>query len=129
MNASLSDDEDEEEEKDSNQVLWDMSRPLEGSCKLELLKWDNPKGSEAFWHSSAHMLGSALEHLYGGHLCVGPPLESGFYYDIFVGKQKLSESNFKEIDEWVLNFAKTNQKFDRLVITKEEALELFASNP
>jgi len=129
MNASLSDDEDEEEEKDSNQVLWDMSRPLEGSCKLELLKWDHPKGSEAFWHSSAHMLGSALEQLYGGHLCVGPPLESGFYYDIFVGDKKLTEADFADIQGKVQDVINKKETFERLVLTKEEALELFQDNP
>jgi threonyl-tRNA synthetase len=110
-------------------VEWDLTRPLEGSCKLELLQFEDPKANEAFWHSSAHLLGAALELLYGGHLCVGPPLETGFYYDIFVGKAKLNESNFKEIDETIAQLVKKSEKFERLVMTKEEALEVFAENP
>lgn len=129
MIASLSDDEEEEEDSGSGSVLWDITRPLEGSCKLELLKWDNPKGSEAYWHSGAHMLGAALENLYGGHLCIGPPLESGFYYDIFVGNKKLNENDFKDIEASVADLSKKNEKFERLVLTKDEALELFADNP
>jgi threonyl-tRNA synthetase len=131
MPASLSDDEDEEEaEAESNPgVTWDLNRPLEGSCKLELLKWDSPQGTEAFWHSSAHMLGAALEQLYGGHLCVGPPLESGFYYDIFVGDKKLNESDFNDIQTAVTALANKKEPFERLVLTKEEALEMFADNP
>jgi len=131
MPSSLSDDEDEEEQDSTaaNTVLWDMNRPLEGSCKLELLKWDNPKGSEAFWHSSAHMLGSALEQLYGGHLCVGPPLESGFYYDMFVGDKKITETDFADIQKSVEELMLKKLPFERLVISKEEALELFAENP
>src|SRR6218665_4169869 len=35
-----------------------------------------------FWHSSAHILGEAMERHYGGHLCYGPPIEEGFYYDM-----------------------------------------------
>ena len=35
-----------------------------------------------FWHSSAHVLGEAMERVYGGHLCYGPPIENGFYYDM-----------------------------------------------
>jgi len=128
MNASLSDDEDEEPQ-DANTALWDMTRPLEGSCKLELIKFDNPKGTEAFWHSSAHMLGLALEQLYGGHLCVGPPLESGFYYDTFVGDKKITEADFADIQAVVDAHLAKKLSFDRLVITKEEALELFAENP
>ena len=39
-------------------------------------------GQYVFWHSSAHILGEAMERHYGGHLCYGPPVEGGFYYDM-----------------------------------------------
>ena len=66
-----------------NNVLWDLDRSLEGDCTLQLLKFDNPEAQAVFWHSSAHVLGEAMEHLYCGHLCYGPPIESGFYYDMY----------------------------------------------
>lgn len=65
-----------------NGVLWDLDRPLEGDCKIQLLKFDDPEAQAVFWHSSAHILGEALERMYGGCLCYGPPIESGFYYDM-----------------------------------------------
>ena len=37
---------------------------------------------QVFWHSTAHMLGEAMERIYGGNLCYGPPIEEGFYYDM-----------------------------------------------
>lgn len=40
---------------------------------------------QVYWHSSAHVLGEAMELYYGGHLCYGPPIENGFYYDTFIG--------------------------------------------
>ena len=40
-------------------------------------------GQYVFWHSSAHILGEAMECHYGGHLCYGPPVEGGFYYDMW----------------------------------------------
>ncbi len=55
-------------------VLWDLDRPLEGDCALELVKFDEPDGQYVFWHSSAHMLGEAMERHYGGCLCYGPPI-------------------------------------------------------
>jgi threonyl-tRNA synthetase len=62
--------------------VWDLERPFEDSCKLELLDFDHPEGKRVFWHSSAHMLGEACERHYGCHLCIGPPLEEGFYYEM-----------------------------------------------
>ena len=68
-------------------MLWDLTRPLVGSvARLELLKFDSdPDAKTTFWHSSAHMLGEALEHLYGCRLTIGPPLAGGFYYDSYMG--------------------------------------------
>ncbi len=67
-----------------NGELRDLTRPLEGDCSLELIKFDSPEGKHVFWHSSAHLLGEALERIYGSLLCVGPPLEDGFYYDVYM---------------------------------------------
>lgn len=39
---------------------------------------------KVYWHSSAHILGEAMERVYGGCLCYGPPIENGFYYDMFL---------------------------------------------
>ena len=51
---------------DGKSMLWDLNRPLVGNVsKLELLKFDSDDAKTVFWHSSAHMLGEALEHLYG----------------------------------------------------------------
>ncbi|XP_012495959.1 PREDICTED: threonine--tRNA ligase, cytoplasmic [Propithecus coquereli] len=37
-----------------------------------------------YWHSSAHIMGEAMERVYGGCLCYGPPIENGFYYDMYL---------------------------------------------
>lgn len=66
-----------------NNVLWDLDRPLEENCTLQLIKFDDPEGQAVFWHSSAHILGEAMETVYGGHLCYGPPIENGYYYDMY----------------------------------------------
>jgi threonyl-tRNA synthetase len=64
--------------------LWDLERPLEGSCKLELLDFEHPEGKRVFWHSSAHVLGEAAERHYGCHLCIGPPTDDGFFYEMAI---------------------------------------------
>lgn len=101
---------------------------------------------QAFWHSSAHVLGQCLEVLYGGKLCVGPPVQDGFFYDIFVGSmcvrstrcrqlsgrtdmdwlhRSITEKHYGEIEAQAKEIAKHRQPFERVVLTKEEALELF----
>lgn len=74
-----------------NGELWDVDRPLEGDCSLQLLKFEDPEAQAVFWHSSAHILGEAMERCYGGHLCYGPPIETGFYYDMFLEGEGVSE--------------------------------------
>ena len=55
--------------------------------------WTDPgsglvwSGLQVYWHSSAHILGEAMERFYGGCLCYGPPIENGFYYDMFMDGQ------------------------------------------
>lgn len=55
-----------------NNQLWDINRPLEEDCTVELLPFENPLGKEVLWHSAAHVLGSALETIYGCLLNTGP---------------------------------------------------------
>lgn len=63
--------------------LWDMNRPLEKDCTVELLPFENPLAKEVLWHSAAHVLGSALESIYGCLLNTGPATNNGFFYDIY----------------------------------------------
>jgi len=78
--------------------LYDLSRPLEGDCTLDILTFDDPLGKQVFWHSSAHILGEALEQDFGCHLCIGPPLQSGFYYDAYMGSTKITPENYEGIE-------------------------------
>jgi threonyl-tRNA synthetase len=112
-------------------VLWDMSRPLLGDCKLELLSFETSEGKDTFWHSSAHVLGAALEHEFGCHLTIGPPLERGFYYDGFYGAEKksMAPEDFAAVEKKAKEVCKTGVAFERLEVTKEEALEIFQHNP
>lgn len=127
--ADCDEDDSDDEDEDSKGVLWDLTRPLEGSCRLELLKFDDPRGRDTFWHSSSHMLGASLEAAYGGLLTIGPAVTGGFYYDVFLGDSRLSDTDFPAIEKGIEALRLQDNAFERLVITREEALELFADNP
>eukprot|EP00286_Rhodomonas_abbreviata_P023657 CAMPEP_0181315692 /NCGR_PEP_ID=MMETSP1101-20121128/15509_1 /TAXON_ID=46948 /ORGANISM="Rhodomonas abbreviata, Strain Caron Lab Isolate" /LENGTH=691 /DNA_ID=CAMNT_0023422913 /DNA_START=22 /DNA_END=2097 /DNA_ORIENTATION=+ len=107
---------------------WDIKRPLEDSCDLELCKFDHPVGRETFWHSSAHVLGLALENKYGAHLCVGPAIEDGFYYDVYCGGTAISPVDNDNIKAGFDEVVKAKVPFERVEMTKDEALEMFKYN-
>lgn len=109
--------------------LWDLERPLERSCKLELLDFEDEQGKMVFWHSSAHILGEASERRFGCSLCIGPPIDNGFYYEMGLPENGAVQStDWKPIETIVSSIVKEKQKFERLVMTKEELLEMFSYN-
>uniref|UniRef100_A0A8D3CSZ2 threonine--tRNA ligase n=1 Tax=Scophthalmus maximus TaxID=52904 RepID=A0A8D3CSZ2_SCOMX len=111
-----------------NGELWDLDRPLEQDCSLEILRFDN-EDAQVYWHSSAHILGEAMERFYGGCLCYGPPIENGFYYDMFLDEQKgVSSTEFGDLETLCKAVVKEKQPFERLEISKETLLKMFKYN-
>lgn len=107
---------------------WDLFRPLEGDCKLELFTFDSPEGKHAFWHSSAHLLGSALETEFGADLTVGPPIENGFYYDCSLRGATIGDEDRARLRAAVDKVIKSKDRFERAEISRAEALDLFREN-
>ena len=54
---------------------------------------------QTFWHSSSHVLGEALESLFGVRLTIGPALEEGFYYDCYIGNKTLHDTDKPAIEK------------------------------
>merc|ERR1712223_980225 len=109
-------------------VNWDLDRPFEKSATLNLIKFDDDEGQAAFWHSSAHILGEAMERVYGGHLCYGPPIENGFYYDMHSEDYRVCEGDFKVLEDVIKKIVKEKQPFERLMMKKKDLLEMFKYN-
>ncbi|KAH0612816.1 uncharacterized protein H6S33_009196 [Morchella sextelata] len=109
--------------------LWDIERPLEKSCSLELLDFENPEGKRVFWHSSAHVLGEAAERRFGCHLCLGPPTDDGFFYEMGLGEgEAVTAADYKPLETIAQKAIKEKQPFERLVVSKENLLEMFKHN-
>ncbi|KAL3313863.1 Threonine--tRNA ligase 1, cytoplasmic, partial [Cichlidogyrus casuarinus] len=108
--------------------LWDMDRPFEKSCTLQLLKFDDKDGQYVFWHSSAHILGEALELYYHGKLCYGPPIEEGFYYDMFSQDKQVRPDEYETINKICNRIIGEKQPFERLEVSKEDLLKMFEYN-
>lgn len=105
--------------------LWDLDRPLEASCNLKLLKFDDEEAQAVFWHSTAHIMGEAMERLYGGLLCYGPPIDGGFYYDMYSPEKQVSNNDFPVVEAVMKKIIKEKQPFERLELSKEELLKMF----
>jgi len=142
---------------------WDLFRPLTSHCSLRLLTKHDEKvellplvsgvqqGSvssmEVFWHSSAHVLGRAIESLYGEDalLCDGPALvggdgdlsSSGFFYDFYLkgDKKHVSLQDLERLETLArdtLNNNNSNRSdvvFSRLVVDRDFATHMFEYNP
>ena len=80
-------------------------------------------------HSLAHVLAKALKKYYGDVLLtIGPATADGFYYDIDLG-QNLTSEDMPKIEAEMKKIINNNEKFEKIVVSKEKALELFKDNP
>lgn len=81
-------------------------------------------------HSCAHLLAQAVKHLYpNAKFWVGPVIEDGFYYDIDLGDETLTDEDLPKIEKEMKKCAKSDKRIYREEISKEEALERFKDDP
>ena len=91
--------------------------------------WEDDEAKKIFWHSSAHLMAEALEALYPGvKFWVGPAVENGFYYDVDLGGQTISEDDFKKIEDKMIELARSKETFERSEVGKDEALKYFTNS-
>lgn len=106
--------------------IWDATRPIHKDSHLRLFTWNDTEGKAAMWHSSAHLMAEAIELLYPGvKFGIGPDIENGFYYDIDFGSNSISSDDFKKIEDKMLELAQQKQVFERIEVSKAEALNYF----
>ncbi|HPG73643.1 MAG TPA: threonine--tRNA ligase, partial [Bacteroidales bacterium] len=107
-----------------NGHVQDLTMPIHSDASVKIHLWDDDEGKHAFWHSSAHLMAQALEHLYPGiKLGIGPSIESGFYYDVDLPEgSQLNDNDFKRIEDKMLELARTKLDFLRREVSKTEAI-------
>ena len=81
-------------------------------------------------HSTSHLMAEAISHLYpNAKFGFGPAIEEGYYYDIDFGDAQITDADFPAIEAEMRKIAAKNAKFERIVVSKEEAKKLFKDNP
>jgi len=77
---------------------------------------------ERIRHSCAHVLATAVAKLWpDAQFAAGPPVENGFYYDVELS-HRVSPEDFPRIEEEMKRVVKENQTFEKLVVTRDQAL-------
>lgn len=109
-----------------NGEIWDLNRPITADATIAINTWDSEDGQYTFWHSSAHLLAEAVQELYPeAKFGIGPPIETGFYYDIDFGDQQITQADLEAIEKKFLEVARRKSTFVRKEISKKDALEYY----
>ena len=105
--------------------LVDLSTKLEADGPLQFIMPSSAEGLEVFRHTSAHLLAAAVTELFpDAHPGIGPPTETGFYYD-FYRERPFTEDDLKKIEEKMREFVAANVPNERVYFPKEEGLKTF----
>jgi threonyl-tRNA synthetase len=78
---------------------------------------------ERIRHSAAHVMATAILRLWpDAQFAAGPPVENGFYYDVDL-QHRISPEDFPKIEEEMKKEIKANNTFEKIVVTREQAMK------
>src|SRR6266478_526800 len=109
-----------------NGQLYDLTRPMEGDAKLEILTTKHPEALEVYRHSTAHLLAAAVLELYPEtKLGIGPPTDIGFFYD-FERETPFTPDDLEKIEKKMAEIQARNLPYERVMTPKEEGLRKYS---
>ncbi len=112
-----------------NGTTIETSTPLTTDGALVLYTWNDENGKKAFWHSTSHVMAQVLEEMYSGiKLTLGPAISNGFYYDVDFEDHKITDADFKKIEDRVLEISREKHEFKLRPVSKAKALEVYKDN-
>ncbi|HEX2092307.1 MAG TPA: threonine--tRNA ligase [Longimicrobiaceae bacterium] len=107
----------------------DLARPIDQDARVEIVTERSPDALEVLRHSAAHVLATAVRRVRPeAKIGFGPAIEDGFYYDFEVDRPFTPEE-LETIEHEMQEVARADDPFERRVVSKEEARELFADDP
>jgi threonyl-tRNA synthetase len=111
-----------------NGQLYDLTRPFESDAKLEILTSKNPEALQVYRHSTAHLLAAAVLELFPEtKLGIGPPTDTGFYYD-FERETPFTPEDLEKIEARMLELQQKNLPYERKLTPKSEGLQKYADD-
>ncbi len=107
----------------------DLGRPLADGATVRLLTERDPEALAVLRHSAAHVLATAVRELVpGAGIGFGPAIDDGFYYDFEV-PEPFTPDQIEAIEERMGAVVEADHPFERRVVSRDEARELFADDP
>jgi threonyl-tRNA synthetase len=108
-------------------ALVDLSAPLNDGARVEIVTEKSPDALEIIRHSTSHLMAQAVKALLpSAKVTIGPAIENGFYYDFDVDTP-FSPDDLEKIEAKMKELAKADLPIERQVLTKSEALAMFAA--
>ena len=106
----------------------DLDRPLPDDAQVRLLTARDPEALPVLRHSAAHVLATAVREIVpGAGIGFGPAIDDGFYYDFDV-PEPFTPEQVEAVEAKMSEVARAAHAFERRVVTKAEARELFADD-
>jgi threonyl-tRNA synthetase len=108
--------------------LRDLAAPVPDGAEIAILTDGAPDALELIRHDAAHVMATAVMELYPGtKFSIGPPIESGFYYDFeFPEDVKVTDADLDRIEERMREHIAADEPFERTDLSVEEAERRFA---
>jgi threonyl-tRNA synthetase len=106
---------------------YDLATPLDADAAVRIVKWEDDDGKSIFWHSSAHLMAEAIEALYPGtRFGIGPPIETGWYYDMELPEGvKLKPEDLPTIEAKMYELAERDVPYRRIPMEWATAVSYF----
>jgi len=106
--------------------LYDLTRPIERDSSLQILTAKDPESLVIYRHSTAHLLAAAVLELFPEtKLGIGPPIDSGFYYD-FDRAVPFTSEDLEKIEKKMWEIQKRHLPYERVYTRKEEGLKKYS---
>src|SRR5215470_19036276 len=107
--------------------LRDLAAALPESAEIAIVTDRDPEALELIRHDAAHVMAEAVTELYPGtKVTIGPPIESGFYYDFeFPPDTKVTEEDLGKVEAAMRKHIDADEEFARRDVPVAEAIEIF----
>ncbi len=108
-----------------NGTTQDLSTPITTDATVTVITAKDKEGLHILRHSCSHVMAQAVKELWPDvQVTIGPAIENGFYYD-FARKEPFTTEDFAKIEEKMHEIVKRDEKLERIVMPRDEAVKFF----